>query len=741
MLDACQSELRVRRPSVRRSWLVDGPGARPELRGREPFVEVSWQTATTLVAREIRRVRDQYGNRAIFGGSYGWSSAGRFHHVQSHVHRFLNCAGGYVRSVDTYSLGAGRVILPHIVASLDDLITSHTSWNILEQHTQLFITFGGVPFKNSQVTAGGPGDHTVKRGINAMREAGVKFINISPTGDDLETGGDFEWLPIRPNTDCALMLALAYVLYAEKLFDQQFLDRYTVGFNAFVQYLTGQTDQQPKDPQWAAAITGISANRILELARDMAASRTMMNCAWSLQRAHHGEQPFWMLVTLASMLGQIGLPGGGFGIGYGAINMLGSVIPKFSGPTFPQGRNSVAEFIPVARISDMLLNPGGRFAYNGADHTYPDIKLVYWAGGNPFHHHQDLNRMVAAWQKPDTIVVHEQFWNANSKMADVVLPATTTLERDDIGYSTRERYMVAMGGIIAPQGEARNDYDIFADIAAGLDLREAYTEGRDANEWQRKMYDDCKPRALQAGIVLPDYDEFLTRQIIDLALPGRTVNMLEAFREDPLAHPLKTDSGKIEIFSKKIAGYDYDDCAGHPCWYEPAEWLGSSLVGQFPLHLLSDQPKNKLHSQLDHSEFSRADKIAGREPVLMNPQDANSRSIKNGDVVRVWNNRGACVAAAVLSEKILQGVVKISTGAWFDPTFNSADGLEKHGNPNALTLDIGSSKLSQGCIAQSCLVQIELFDGTPPEVSAFRLPEFTTLKSQNDGQLSASITT
>ena len=157
----------------------------------------------------------------------------------------------------------------------------------------------------------------------------------------------------------------------------------------------------------------------------MAASRTMLSIGWSLQRAHHGEQPFWALVTLAAMLGQIGLPGGGFACGYGPSNLMGSGALRHSGPTLPQGANPVREFIPVARFSDMLLHPGERFAYNGAEHIYPDIRLVYWAGGNPFHHHQDLNRLRLAWRKPETVVFHEQFWTPAAKMADIVLPATT----------------------------------------------------------------------------------------------------------------------------------------------------------------------------------------------------------------------------------------------------------------------------------------------------------------------------
>jgi hypothetical protein len=149
----------------------------------------------------------------------------------------------------------------------------------------------------------------------------------------------------------------------------------------------------------------------------MAAARTMVSIGWSLQRSHHGEQPFWALVTLAAMLGQIGLPGGGFGCGYGPTNLMGSGALLHSGPTLPQGVNPVSDFIPVARFSDMMLHPKERFSYNGAEHSYPDIRLVYWAGGNPFHHYQDLNRLRSAWPRPETIIVHNSTDGANPFLA------------------------------------------------------------------------------------------------------------------------------------------------------------------------------------------------------------------------------------------------------------------------------------------------------------------------------------
>ena len=723
-LDALGDEvarLRVKRPAVRAGWLDGDPATRGGGRGREPFVEIGWDEALDLVAGELARVRGDHGNAAIFGGSYGWSSAGRFHHAQSQVHRFLNAIGGYVRSVDTYSLGAARVLMPHIVAPMEELMVSHTAWDVVAEHTKLFVCFGGIPAKNAQVSSGGAMEHRVPGALRRAAGAGVRFVNVSPVADDIDTGAPVEWIPIRPNTDAALMLALAHTLYVENRHDGGFLARCCTGFERFVPYLTGTADGQPKDAAWAAAITEVPAARIVALAREMAGTRTMLNASWSLQRAQYGEQPYWALVTLASMLGQIGLPGGGFGVGYGATNLMGSPNPRFPGPTLPQGRNDVAAFIPVARIADMLRAPGSAFDYNGGRHVYPDIRLIYWAGGNPFHHHQDLNRFVEAWRRPETVVVHEQFWTASARLADIVLPATTAHERDDICFANGERHLVAMKAAVPPHGEARDDYAIFAALAGRLGAADRYTENRGASEWLRVLYEDARTRAARAGAELPGFDAFWQDGIVSVAPRNSRPVMLDAFRADPAAHPLKTPSGRIEIFSERIAGFGYEDCPGHAVWRAPDEFLGTATA-RHPLHMLSDQPSTRLHSQLDHSAHSRAGKVAGRQPITLNPHDAAARGIAAGDVVRVYNDRGACLAGAVVSEAVRRGVVRLSTGAWFDPAPEGAP--ERAGNPNVLTRDVGTSRLAQGCSAQSCLVEVERWTGPVPLPSVYSPPRF-----------------
>lgn len=722
MLGARTDSARIGQPMVRAGYLENGPTSRAG-RGAEPFVPVDWDNATRLVAAEVDRIRKAHGNGAIFGGSYGWASAGRFHHAQSQLHRFLNVAGGYTRSVNTHSHAALEVALPHIIGTTDGMGDNHTPWPLICEACDLFVAFGGVPEKNAQVSAGGVARHEVGAWLERCRDAGTEFINISPLRSDIAARVGAEWMPVRPGGDTALMLALAHVLEAEGLADHGFLDRYTTGFDRFRAYLMGDVDGQPKDPDWAAPLCGVAAGALRALARRMAKGRTMISVAWALQRAEHGEQPIWMAVTLAAMLGQIGLPGGGFGFGYGCSNRVGKIDPSIGWPAFPQFRNPIDSFIPVARVADMLLNPGAPFSYNGRALSYPDIRMVWWAGGNPFHHQQDLNKLIAAWRRPETVIVQDAWWTATARHADIVLPCTTSLERNDLGIAKGEPLLIAMKRLAAPFGQVRSDYDILSDIAGHLGLEEAFTEGRDEMGWVRHLYDGAQDQAAAKGVTLPDFDAFWAEGIARFTSDREGKPLFHAFRADPEANPLMTPSGRIEIFSETVAGFGYDDCPGHPVWFAPREWLGAEGRGQDSLHLISNQPVTRLHGQMDNGAVSRASKIIGREPAAFNPADAAARGITEGALVRLFNDRGACLVGAVISEDVAPGVVQLATGAWFNPEEPGRIGaLDLHGNPNVLTRDAGTSQLAQGPIAHSALVRAEAVTTPQKPVTAFDPP-------------------
>ena len=720
-LDTLDDELRIRAPMVRKSWLDGGPGSAPGRRGKDPFVRTSWETAEKLVADELDRVRREFGNQAIYGGSYGWASAGRFHHAQSQLHRFLNCIGGYTRSVNSYSLAAGEVILGHVLGDPAAFIHSPPPWRSVVEHTDLIVAFGGLPLRNSQVSAGGTGRHRAREALDQAKSAGVSFVNISPIRGDVSDSLGADWLPVRPGSDVAVMLGLAHEIMRNDWHDTEFLARYTAGFDDFSSYLTGKGDGVAKTADWAAEVAGIPTREITSLARRMSRGRTVISVSWALTRQENGEQPFWMATTLAAMLGQIGLPGGGVAFGYCAANSVGNEKAKVNYAALPQLENPVDEFIPVARISDMLLNPGKEYRFNGQTRIYPDIRLVYWAGVNPFHHHQDLTRLSAAWQKPETVIVHDWCWNALARRADIVLPCTTPLERDDLMITPRDRFIVGMKAVVPPVGESRNDHDILRGIGRRLGVEEAFTENRSSEEWLEWIYSESRVLARNAGIQLPDYASFCEKGWHETGLPDTLEDAFSAFRDNPEKAPLKTPSGKIEITSQTIASFGDPSVLPHPAWHEPQEWLGNAS-DRFLFHLISSQPPDKLHSQLDHGRFSKSHKKSGRTALGIHPADANDLGISDGDTVRVHNRRGACLGTASFDDSLLRNVVQMSTGAWLDAV-PQGDGtlLCRHGNPNAVTRDAGTSDLAQGPTAHSCLVAVTRYEEHAP-VEAFTPP-------------------
>jgi biotin/methionine sulfoxide reductase len=712
---ALRHRARIAQPMVRRGWLEGG--ARPDARrGRDGFVAVGWDEVLDRLGDELRRLRPEQ----VFGGSYGWASAGRFHHAQSQLHRFLNTAiGGYVRSINSYSAGASAVIVPHVLGDYSDLTMHNVTWEQIAEHSDIVLAFGGMALKNSMIAGGGVSAHVERGAMDRAVARGCQFVLVGPQRSDLQDSVHADWVSNIPGTDTALMMALVHTLVVENLHDRDFLGRYTEGWPIFEDYLRGVTDGQPKDAAWAAKITDIPADDITALARRLHGKRCVVVVAHALQRAEHGEQPVWMGAVLAAALGQIGLPGGGYAYGLGAIAYYGRRQNAVPMPTLAQGRNGVGDYIPVARIADMLLNPGTPYRYNGETRSYPEIKLIYWAGGNPFHHHQDLNRLRRAVAQVDTFVVHELAWTATARHADIVLPCTMTLEREDIGGNPQDPLLVAMHQIAEPYGEARDDYAIFCDLAERLGKRDAFSEGRTPREWLEHLYERTRDGLIKQDLTAPTFSEFWEAESLVLPQKPDDGGKLRRFREDPAGYPLTTPSGRLEIYSATVASFNEADCPGHPAWLPPADVPSAEA----PLFLVANQPATRLHSQLDFGGHSEDAKRRGREVASMHPDDAAARGLEDGDIIRLFNARGACLASLRITDGIRAGVMQIPTGAWYDPEDPEDEmSLCVHGNPNVLTRDVGSSSLAQGCTGQLTTVQVEKFTGNLPPIRAFDPP-------------------
>ncbi|TPM19205.1 molybdopterin-dependent oxidoreductase [Mesorhizobium sp. B2-3-5] len=711
---------RIASPVVRKGWLDGDKGA-----GRldDSFVEVGWDEAISLAGQELDRVRTDFGNGSIFGGSYGWASAGRFHHAMGHMRRFLNLIGGSVSKVNTYSSGAAEVILPRITGFTNHhLIHEMTSWPLVAENCTLLVAFGGISAHTAQVDPGGSSRHEISDWLAQMANGKTKLVSIAPREGDLPGA---EWLSIRPGTDTAMMLALSHELLANNLHNEAFLARYTSGWSQYRSYLLGETDGQEKDAEWAAPICDMPADVIRALAKRLARERTMISVAWGLQRADHGEQPVWAGLALAAMLGQMAHPGAGFAFGYGSTAPIGRPVRDIPWPAVSQGPNPVTDFIPVARISDMLLNPGETYTYDGETRTYPDIRLIVWTGGNPFHHHQDLNRLNHAWTRPETIIVADHSWTATARRADIVLPATTPLERDDFMLNRSDETMFFMSRCQEPYGQALDDFQIFRRLARHFKVEEAFTLGRDTNGWLRAMWQDVCSLANDNGFELPEFDEFREKGRCGLpaSIPPKT--FLGKFMADPEGNPLATETGKITLFNQTIADMKLEDCPGHPVWKMPIETLIHADEDEY--HLISGQPATRLHSQNDMGVEAQASKINGREPCDIHPDTAKAHGIKEGDLVRIHNRRGACLAGVRFDAGLRPDCISLATGAWFDPQMIDGQPLDVHGNPNTLTLDKGCSGLSQGTAAHTTLVRIERWSDPVPDLTVNRPPRINPL--------------
>lgn len=723
LADAAVDDLRIKQPHVRRGWL-ESKAKNDGKRGRDEFIAISWEEAFNLASTELVRVKNEYGNAAMYAGSYGWASAGRFHHAKSQINRFFNLFGGFTSSYQSYSYAAAQTLLPHIIGlDLYSTLVEHTSWDALSAECELIVMFGGMPLKNSKVSAGGVGKHVTEKGLKKCIDNGVNFINISPLKSDAPNFLQAEQIAIRPNTDTALMLSLAYIMIKDDSYNKDFIKKYTVGFDEFSDYVMGRKNNAECSPDWAAGITGIPVDSINKLAENIISKKTLISMTWSLQRASRGEQPLWMGITLAAMLGYIGTAEGGFGFGYSCVNSTGDSFTKIPWKSLPQGQNKVKDFIPVARVTDMLENPGSEFSYDGKKLHYPDIKLIYWAGGNPFHHQQDLNRLVKAWQKPDTIIVNEIWWNSQARHADIVFPANTALERNDIMLNPRDPTIVANTKAMKSFGDSKTDYDIFSGLASKLGFGELFTENRNEMDWIKFIWNESSKICEEYKINLPEFSEFWNNGFFEVPTSENKKVLLKEFYQDPITNPLNTPSGKIEISSKTIASFNLSDCPSHPQWLEPYEWLGK--VDKYPLHLISNQPTHRLHGQLDNAISSQNGKIAGREPVLINSKDADKRGIKSGDIVVLSNDRGSVLAGAEITDDVMPGVVVLSTGAWFDPDEDIS--LDRHGNPNVLTKDVGTSSLAQGPTSHTTLVEMKKANQEIiKDVEIFNIPKITS---------------
>lgn len=727
------SPSRIRFPMVRESYLKDGPTSRDK-RGNDRWVRVTWDQALDLVAKEMKRVYKDYGPSAMFGRSYGWMSTGKINAAINLQQRLLNLCGGFIGCINSYSTAAIGRILPYVIGVADP---RSTSWDNVLKNSKRVVLWGCDPLVTNDIDW----LTTLHNGagyFRALKESGIKTIDINPIRTDTGEYLGSEWIAPVPGTDCALMLGMIYELEKSGKADKEFLKKYTSGYDKFLDYVLGKSDNTPKTPEWAAKVTGVPAEKIVSLAHELQENRTMIMMGWGIQRIQFGEQPHWMGFTLASVLGQIGLPGGGIGTNYqysngGSPVAYGPFLGGISGavkPVLPFNQNwKGSKVIPVARFVECFLHPGKTIDFNGTKVTYPEVKMVMWAGGNPFAHQPQTNKLAKAWKKPETVVVTDNVWTATARHADIVLPATTQFEHNDItniGTYSNDG-IVAMQQAIEPQWESKPDYWIFSQLAKRMGCEQQFTEGLDEMGWIKRVYEESRQLGTKMGVALPSFEDFWKKGyfLYDVKPADRDFVAFADFRADPETNDLSTESGKIQIFSPKIDSYGYKDCLGHPSYLEPTECLNTPNR-KYPLAYMACKSRYRMHSQLDGAVGHYFADIRGREPLWIHPDNASARGIKNGDIVMVKNDRGAALAGAYVTDRVRKDAVVLHHGAWYAPK-KMKDGtlVDIHGNSNTLSMDVPTSNLACGNIASSGLVDVVKYTGELPSVYVWEEPEYT----------------
>jgi len=632
---------------------------------------------------------------------------------------------------------AGLVIMPHVLGS-SAVYDTPTKWAAIVKNAKNVVFWATDPIVTNQISSVPP-THEGYVGIKELKKSGIKTYSVNAMVNDTARYFGSENIIVRPNTDVALIIGMCHHLFTNKLYDEEFIKKYTVGFNKFKDYFMGETDKVVKDAEWASKICGVAADKIKSFAEALAKEPTTILIGRALQRADHGEQPFWALIALNAMLGYIGKEGLGFefSLGYDSGGMTNKISPTLKGISTrisekyenlgkAPWKDAKNVTIPSSRSIEALEHPGKEIDYDGTKIKLPRMRVAYMASGSMFTRHQDVNNAVKQWRKFETVITAEPYWTSTAKFSDIVLPVAVEVERNDINQTGDSgEYIVAYKPVIAPMGESKSDFWICEQICKRWGYGEAFSEGKDELGWMKEFYADAAEQAKGLNLSMPSFEEFYEKGFVRFEKDDENnalYTRLAAFRENPAKNRLGTPSGKIELYSPTIAKMNYADCPAHPAWIEPFEWLGNASK-KYPLHIVSPHSRYRLHSQLNNSIIRNFAEVSGREPMLINPKDAKERGLATGDIARVFNGRGEILTGVLVTDVVPQSVIAICEGAWYDPEIWGEKSLCQHGCVNVLTRDKGTSSLAQSNSAHTALAQVEKFKGEIRPITAFSKPK------------------
>ncbi len=689
-LRACQRG-RSMRERIYSPDRIKYPMKRVGERGDGKFERISWDEAIKTIAKEWTRIRDTYGNEAIY-----WQyCSGQQSLVSSRRawQRLMNLMGGYLKYYGSYSNAQKSAAMPFTYGGRPTSLPSEIA------NAQLYVLFGNNP----SVTRPSGGGKGYQIDMALSKHQPKKIIVIDPVFTDTATTRADQWIPIRPGTDAALISALAYQWITNNQVDQEFLDKFCVGYDEktlpasapknsdYKSYILGQGyDKTAKTPEWASPITGIPVETIKQLAAEMASTKPMfVSQGWGPQRQANGEQTARAIAMVPILLGQVGLPGTNTGLHEGNT--------PFPAVYLPVGKNPVKATIPVYLWTDAIIRGKEMTrqtdALRGAEKLTTNLKMIVNSGGNTMiNQHGDCNwtdKVLRNDKDCEFILVCDNMMTPSCRYADILLPDILGPETTDMacqgGSHGDIACMLAIQKAVEPQYEQKPSWEICRLIAKELGLEDKFTEGKTQEEWVRWCYDETRKKVPN----MPEFNEFWKKGIfVDWGRRKDSV-ALQAFRNDPEKNKLKTPSGKIEIYSEKLANEvkdwvipEGDMITPIPVFYSTWDMPGDPLAEKYPLQCFGYHGHGRIHST-----FHNLPRLRDVHPdsVIMNPLDAEKRGIKNGEKVYIFNDRGTVLLPARISPRIMPGVVTIPQGAWYKPEIIDGKIVDVGGCINTLT--------------------------------------------------------
>lgn len=691
------------------------PMKRVGARGEGKFERISWDEALEMMASNLQRIVKTWGNESVWinyssgikGGNITLCSPNN-----SLVSRLMNCYGGYLSQYGSYSQSQVTCAMTYTFGSNDGNSMSDI------ENSKLVVLFGNNPAETRMSGSG------VTYYLSQARERSkARMIVIDPRYTDTAAGREDEWIPIRPGTDAALAAGIAWVLIVENLVDQAFLDTHCVGYDEttlpkgapenghYKAYILGEGDDATaKTPQWASKITGIPVERIIKLAREIGSTKpAFISQGWGPQRQANGELTTRAIAMLPILTGNVGIHGGNSG------GRETSYILKMN--AMPVLKNPVKTKISCFSWTDAIVRGPQMTALKdgvkGKDKLDVPIKFIWnYAGNTLVNQHSDINRthdILQDTSKCEMIVVIENFMTSSAKYADLLLPDLMTVEQEDIisnDYTGNMGYLIFSQPATTPKFERKPIYWIMGELAKrlGPDIYQRFTEGRSQSEWLRYLYDQTREKDTE----LPEFEALKAMGIYKRRDPKGHHVAYQKFREDPQANPLKTPSGKIEIYSSALADIantwqlERDETISPlPVYASTFEGWDDPLRKTYPLQMFGFHYKGRTHSS-----YGNVDVLAEacRQEVWLNPIDAQKRGVKSGDEVRVFNTRGELYVTVKVTPRIMPGVAAMGEGAWHQANM-WGDRIDHGACMNTLTTQ-RPSPLAKGNPQHTNLVEI-----------------------------------